>query len=63
MNTQELLQFLKAARKSVKTDIVEDCGSLHYHWPRKGWQRYSRVAIDRPVEEHVKALEWVEQHA
>jgi len=42
MNVQELIERLKAERKSLDSDIGESDGSIYFHYPRKGWQRISR---------------------
>lgn len=63
MNVAELMERLNAERKSLETEISEFNGSIHYRWPRKGWERVSRVTADRPLDIHLKTLEWVERHA
>jgi len=63
MNAQELLERLKAGRKSLDTHITLTGDFIHFYYPRKGWQRVRRVSADRPIEAHLKALNWVEAHS
>lgn len=63
MNTNELLELLNSERKSLDTNISLEDSSIHFHYPRAGWQRYARIEADRPVEVIRKTLEWVEGNA
>jgi len=59
----ELLERLNAERKSLDTEITESNGSIHFRYPRKGWERVARIDANRPFENILNTLAWVEAHA
>jgi hypothetical protein len=58
-----LIKTLMEHRKSELTEITRLGDKIHYHYPRKHWKRSSSMDASRPLEDHLKTLEWVEKNA